>query len=237
MTQNFFINRRSLYVSLLLACFLLGPAACGGNGKIEEYSARQIFKDPAGREKTHNIFVSYGKMRMEMSSPRGEDSIVMIYRKDKEVAWTLFPEKKFYIENKLNEANLQKTFGKIPIDTNREDLGTETVNGFKCRKMCVKTTTHIMGREIESISTVWISDRLDFPVRSRTKDSGVMELRDVKPGRQPADFFEIPAGYTKRDMPFFDIEQMQKGSKSGARTPDLPFNCPKGLRIPFGQDE
>ena len=54
---------------------------------------------------------------------------------------------------------------------------------------------------------------------------------------RPADLFEIPAGYTKKDMPFFDLGQMQNGRKSGARTPDLPFNFPKGLKIPFGQDE
>jgi hypothetical protein len=222
-----------------LAGFVLCLWACGQGGKIEEYSAKQFFKDPGGREGTHNIFVSHGNMRMETRSPMGKGSMVVIFRKDKGVTWTLFPENKFYMENKLDQARLQKTLGKIPMDTTKEDLGTETVNGFKCRKMRVETATNIMGQEIKSTSTVWTSDRLDLPLRSQGKDGGIMELRDIKPGSQPPDLFEIPAGYTKREMPFFGVGEMQKRGKGresmGGKTPDLPFKLPKDLKMPFGK--
>jgi len=238
--QNKNIGKR-VFICFALAGFLLGLGACGGGGKIEEYSAKQFFKDPGGREGTHNIFVSHGNMRMEMRSPMGKGSMVVIFRKDKGTTWTLFPEEKFYIENKLDEAKLKKTFGKIPMDTKKEDLGTETVNGFKCRKMRVETTTNIMGREIKSTSTVWTSERLDFPIRSQGKEGGVMELRDIKPGSQPSDLFEVPAGFTKRDMPSFGMGQMQKHGKGresmGGKTSDLPFKLPKGLKMPFGKAE
>jgi hypothetical protein len=232
---------KGVLICVALAAFLLVLGGCGGGGKIEEYSAKQSFKDPGGREGTHNIFVSHGNMRMEMRSPMGEGSMVVIFRKDKGVTWTLFPGEKIYMENKLDEAKLQKTFGKIPMDINKEDLGTETVNGFKCRKMRVETTTSIMGREIKSTSTVWTSDRLDFPIRSQEKDGGVMELQDIKPASQPSDLFEIPEGYTKKDMPFFGMGQMQKHGKDresmGGKTSDLPFKLPKGLKMPFGKAE
>jgi len=228
---------KRVLICLALCGFLLGLGACGGGGKIEEYSAKRSFKDPSGREGTHDIFVSHGNMRMEMQTPMGKGSMVVIFRKDKGVTWTLFPEEKFYMENKLDEAKLQKTFGKIPIDTKKEDLGTETVNGFKCSKMRVETTTRMMGREIKSTSTVWTSDRLDFPLRSQGKDGGFMELRDIKSGSQPADLFEIPAGYAKRDMPSFGMGQMQNSRKNQGKTSDHPFKLPKGLKMPFGKSE
>jgi len=241
MEQKIFVGKRLFFVCLTLTFFLFGASACNGNEKIEEYSAEQVFKDAGGRERVHNIFVSHDKIRMEMRSPMGKGSMVMIHRKDKGVTWTLFPEQKFYIESSLDKEKFQKFFGEFPMDTEKEDLGTETVNGFKCRKMRVETTTSIMGREIKSTSTVWTSDRLDFPVRSQGKDGGVMELRDIKPGSQPSDLFEIPAGYTKRDMPFFGMEQMQKHGKNRKsmrnKTSDLPFKLPKGLKIPFGKAE
>jgi len=68
-----------------------------------------------------------------------------------------------------------------------------------------------MGREIRNSSIVWKSDRLDFPVRSRSKDGGVVDLRNIKAGPQPAELFDIPAGYTKREMPFFNMGPMRKG--------------------------
>jgi hypothetical protein len=204
MEQIVFVWKR-LSVCFVLTALLLGLAACSGGGKIKEYSARQVYQDAGGQERMHGIFVSQDKMRMEMHSPGGEGSMVLIYRKDKGVAWTLFPEKKFYIESKLDEAKLQKAFGEIQSDVKKEELGTETVNGFKCRKMRVETTSRIMGREIKSTATVWLSDRLDFPIRSQGKDGGVVELRDIKPGRQPSDLFEIPAGYTQKKMPFFGM--------------------------------
>lgn len=240
MDQRILVCKR-LSVCFVFATFLLGVTACSVGGKIEEYSAKQVFKDPSGRAATHNLFVTPDKMRMEMRSPREEGSIVMIYRKDKGVTWTLFPEEKFYIEAKLDEAKLQKTFGEIPMDVKKEDLGTETVNGFKCCKMRVETTTRIMGREIKSTSTVWTSDRLDFPVRSQGEDGGVIDLRDVKPGSQPADLFEIPAGYTKREMPAFGMGQMPKGRErqksSGDQPAGFPLKLPKGFKLPFGHGE
>ncbi len=204
MKQKVFVWKR-LSVCFVLTTLLLGLTACSVGGKIKEYSAKQVYQDTGGQEQTHNIFVSHDKMRMEMRSPGEEGSMVMIYRKDKKVAWTLFPEKKFYVESKLDEAKLRKAFGEIQTDMKKEELGTETVNGFKCRKMRVETTSRIMGREIKSTATVWISDRLDFPIKSQGKDGGVMELRDIKPGRQSSDLFEIPAGCTQRKIPFFGM--------------------------------
>ena len=205
MNRKVFV-RKKLSGCFVLTALLLGLAACSGGGRIEEYSARQVYRNPNGQEGTNKIFVSRDKIRMEMRSPEGEDSMVMIFRKDKEVAWTLFPEEKFYFENKLDEAKLQKAFGEIQDDVKKEELGTETVSGLKCRKMRVETTSSIMGRQIKTTSTVWVSDRVDFPVKVQGEDGGVMEMRDIKSGRQPSDLFEIPAGYTKRKMPLFGMK-------------------------------
>jgi hypothetical protein len=206
MNRKVFV-RKKLSGCFVLTALLLGLAACGSSGgKMEEYSAKQVYKDSSGQEGTNKIFVSRDKIRMEMRSPKGEGSMVMIFRKDKKVAWTLFPEEKFYFENKLDEAKLQKAFGEIQDDVKKEELGIETVSGLKCRKMRVETTSSFMGRQIKTTSTVWVSDRLDFPVKIQSEEGGVVEMRDIKSGRQPSDLFEIPAGYTKRKMPLFGMK-------------------------------
>ncbi len=48
------------------------------------------------------------KMRMDGISPKGEGSIVMIFRRDKNIGWTLNPEKKLYMERPFNEKEMEQ---------------------------------------------------------------------------------------------------------------------------------
>jgi hypothetical protein len=83
------------------------------------------------------------------------------------------------------------------VSVKEESLGTETINGYRCEKKRIKTTTDMMGNKMTFTSLVWITAELGFPIRTETDNGTITELRDIKPGHQDASLFEIPAGYTK----------------------------------------
>jgi hypothetical protein len=72
-------------------------------------------------------------------------------------------------------------------------VGNQTVNG--------RSTVEYEGtRANGDVSHVWIDPKLRFPVKWDGKDAGG-ELRNIQEGSQPASLFEIPAGFTKMEMP------------------------------------
>ena len=71
-------------------------------------------------------------------------------------------------------------------------VGNETVNG---RNTVKYEGTNAKGEA----GAFWIDPKLRFPVKWEGKN-GEGELRNIQEGPQPANLFEIPAGYTKFDM-------------------------------------
>lgn len=82
---------------------------------------------------------------MNGASLDGKGSMIVIVRKDLKVHWMLNPAKKAYFERPLNEEEMQGSFNKTFNKGEEEDLGTETVSGYKCRKKRVNTATKFMG--------------------------------------------------------------------------------------------
>ena len=78
-----------------------------------------------------------------------------------------------------------------------EDLGTETVSGYKCRKKRVETTQKIMGKKTTTRVITWTSDKFSFPLRTQTEDGAITELRSIKKGPQPDKLFKPPSDYEK----------------------------------------
>ncbi len=191
--------RRIHLIWLIVPVMVLGLAALGtSGGKIEEFSADQVHMDAKGKvQRTSKVYAAPGKMRMEMASPDGKGRMINIVRQDEGVLWMIFPEKKAYMERPISEPeaeNLMKTFKDAQKE---EDLGNETVNGFKCKKTRITRTQKFMGREMTIKMTVWKSERLDWPIRSQSDNGSTMELRNSKEGRQKKDLFEAPSGYRK----------------------------------------
>jgi hypothetical protein len=71
-------------------------------------------------------------------------------------------------------------------------VADESVHGRKAVKY---ETTNSSG----DISRFWIDPKLDFPLKWESKSSEG-ELSNIKEGTQPANLFEIPAGFTKVDL-------------------------------------
>lgn len=191
------MKKSCLYWIIALSCLLwLAPPVAAK--KIQKFQAAQVYLDPAGRIRaTNQIYSMPEKLRLEMNHPSGQGSMIMIFRKDKEVQWILSPKNKRYTEQVMDEAAWDKTRGDFMKAQGIEDLGTETVLGFRCQKRRVTTTIEVMGYTRTSTSTVWTSPKIAFPIRTESDKGEVTELRDIQKGAQPDDLFEIPGGYTQ----------------------------------------
>jgi len=214
-------------------------------GKITKYTADQVMIDAKGKiQHQGKIYVMPDKMRMDGISPKGEGSIVMIFRRDKNIGWTLNPEKKLYMEKPFNEKEMEQATKKIIDSRNEKVLGTENVNGFKCTKKEVETTVEFMGFKRTTKTIVWISERLDMPIRTQSQDGSMTELRNIKEGSPASKYFEIPQEYKKASnmMELMGMDMSgheEKPSKSAGEDKEsdsqFPFKVPKGIKGLFGQ--
>ena len=207
----------------------LAAMAAGCGGKLSQYSAEQVTKTADGKvQHTAHLFVAPGKIRVEQMSPDGKPTMIAIYRQDLKVVRMLMPEQKSCFETKLNEGELEKTLKTIPTGAKEEVLGTETVNGFVCKKKKVQTTTKVFFTEVKNESIVWVSDRLGFPLRTQHKDGSVTELQGIKPGHQAASLFEVPADYKTTANPLEAFaNSANKMEDKGPRQPiRMPFVAP-----------
>jgi hypothetical protein len=214
-------------------------------GKITKFTADQVMIDAKGKEQHRgNLYVMPDKMRMDGISQKGEGSIVIIFRRDKNIVWTLNPEKKLYMERPFNEKEMEQATKNIIDSRNEKVLGTETVNGFKCTKKEVETTVEFMGFKRTSKMILWISDRLDMPIRTKSQDGSMTELRNIKEGSPAGKYFEIPKDYKKASnmMELMGVDMSgheEKPSKAAGEDKEsgsqLPFKLPKGIKGLFGQ--
>ena len=214
-----------IVIGIVLAAGIAAFAS-GCGGKITSYSAQQVRKDAAGRTlQSSKLFVTPNKIRIEPSGADGKELMIMIVRRDLKVLRILIPRQKTYIENPLNEAEVERALQQITVDANAKEeiLGRETVNGFTCQKKRVETATRFLGREIKSSTTVWVSARLDFPLRTEHKDGSVTELENIRSGGQSKDLFEAPPDYKKVSNPFEAVSAGLRDGKSSDKPRRNPF--------------
>ena len=202
-----------IFAALLTCALVCGLAATGKAGKLKEYSADQVRIKDGKTEQVGKIYVATDKIRTEMRHPGGQGTMILIMRQDKKVAWTLFPEKKTYFENAIDEKEMEKhlTGLRQGVKTKEEDLGTETVNGYKCKKRRIETNMEMMGHKITSHTTVWTSDELGFPLRTEADNGVITEMRNVDVGSQPSSLFEVPSGWKRTANMMEAIGDMDEG--------------------------
>jgi len=239
-----------------IACFVIVVVvaawyACGYGAEIQSFSAEQVAIDPSGKVlSAGKIYMTPKKIRMDFQPPEAEGTMINIFRRDRNLHWMLNPKEKKYLERPLSEEDMQTAL-KQHIGQTEKIIGTETVQGFKCTKKRVVTTVKYFGIARKSESTVWISKRLALPVRTKSDDGHMTELRKIKPGRQPSSLFDVPPGYKQVSnmMLLFggsdrsettgqgDAEE-GKGKGSLFKIPeDIKKKLPKEFKWPFGGEK
>jgi len=238
-----------LAFTVLFLLFATLPASAFFGGKIDRFSAEQVSIEPGGKSVvTGKIFVMPGMFRSENTVEKGGKSIINIFQKDRNVNYMINPEEKTYLEMSFDEKKMKQAMGQFAQTRKEEILGTETVNGYKCTKKRIETTVNFFGFEKTVKSTVWLSDRFDMPLKTENSDGTIVEMRNIREGKQPESLFEPPAGYRKvADMMqlFGAPEGRSDTNDQAGKEPEkegegfsLPKSImdklPKNFKLPFG---
>ncbi len=94
-------------------------------------------------------------------------------------------------------------------------IGKETMNGRKTEKW--EYVQHQQkGKDKKTSRTLqWYDPVLKMPVREEMPGGYARELRNIQVGPQPASLFELPQGYTKKEMP----RQDRRGERGSGQYP------------------
>jgi len=232
---------------ILIVLFAAAPVNALFGGKITNFTADQVFIDPGGQiTNTSKIYVSEEKHRMDgIPGPGKAKDISVIVFKDEQRQIMMNSEKKLYYEGPVSENELNMKKQMEESHAKGKVLGTEKVSGFKCTKKEVETVFEFMGYKKKSKQIIWVTDKLEMPVRVQTDDGGISELRNIKKGKPDASVFEAPKDYKKvssimevMGMDFSDRNQEQGASNedSGGSGFKMPESI-KNFKLPFGKKE
>ncbi len=192
---------------VVLATLLLAGATAAGDRPNVEYSADQVIEagDIAMKSK---VYSTPTKERRETS--QGGTSMTMITRHDKKVIWNLMPEDKMYMEMAMKASSDKTDLSGYQIE--QTPMGQETLNGQSMNKSKI-IMTHSSGAKMGGF--MWmtkegIQAKIDvIAVEKGSKDRFKMEQNNIKVGKQPADLFEIPEGFTKMDMSGMGMDMLK----------------------------
>ncbi len=142
-----------------------------GDNFRSEYNMRDIVDDPK-------------------ALPPGMGMVVSIVKEGAKKNYTLYPEKKKYIETELTDTEEEEP------NVERKLVGEEQVDGHPCKKYRVRVTDKD-GTISEGY--VWEAEDLGgFIIKGDFEEEGIrtiMEMKNVKLITPPAELFEIPPGY------------------------------------------
>ena len=161
------------------------------------------------------------------SRTEGIVGLTIIVRRDKQLSWTLNPKSKTYSEKAMTAEELKMALGDIPGEVSRTRLGSERILGYNCVKYQV-TFRSMRGTDT---AFLWHAESLGIPIRTEIPDFAITELRNIRVGAQPADLFEVPAGYRRTEgvgagggagVPEAIAEMLSGGRRGAAGTPKPP---------------
>lgn len=189
------LKKTSALIGVLFICGLILMSAPALAGKDTSFTADQVTISPGGKEMKGTIYYDKDRMRMEMTMPGGPGKMIIIYLKKDNKMIMISPKSKAYFEMELDKSQWP---GLDDLDkAEKKKLGTEKVGGYKCTKYLIVRKMKVMGQTKEIKVTSWISDKFSIPLRNKTEEGGMQELRNIKEGRPPSKLFKIPAGYKK----------------------------------------
>jgi outer membrane lipoprotein-sorting protein len=192
-----FKKPKSRLMLFIVSLVIIGSGLVATSHAVE-FSADTIQKSPMGNSQG-KVFVKGQNIRQEMTM--GGQKQIMIFQKEKGVALVLMPEMKMYMEIPVGgqENIAPPTPEEMENMAEKKYLGQEKVNGYKCKKYLFTPSDPSVGT-----TTMWISNKLNFPIKTETKSSSgpmLMEYKNIKEKKIPDSLFTIPAGYQKMSMP------------------------------------
>ena len=146
-----------------------------------------------------SIYASGDKLRME-AKMAGMNTINIV-RKDQSKIYTIMVDQKIYMEMPFSMDKRSPDDVLRDVNAKWEDLGADTVNGIACQKYKIVSA--------DKGAFFWLSKDKKQPVRMQTEDGKVtVDWKSFVAGPQDDKLFEVPAGFTKMDMPNIDPSMM-----------------------------
>jgi hypothetical protein len=192
-------NRQLILRTLLALDVLAGTALAQ-----VQFSADVVNLANANNPFQTKVFAIQDKLRFQQEKDSQLKSI-MIVNLAAGTSIVLMPQQHLYVEQSRPQIPGQGVTFFQPKDVNdgcgewrkvaRSQIG-------KCRKIGSESVNGRDTLKYESVSKgettyVWLDTKLHFPVKWQGPVS-TSELRNIHEGPQPAELFEIPAGYTRR---------------------------------------
>jgi len=202
--------------SMLLISFA-GPSAFAaglGNNKqfVVEMKMASEMGESAGQVMNAKYYVGEDRLRMDiMVGGMSGGSHITVFDGDQITMYMLIPQMKQYMKRvgtreELEDDGPALVFGspedadhpcRSDPDTSCKKIGQDTLLGRSVDKYLVKE----IEDGVPTASTIWFDRELLFPIKIEA-DDGNMEATSIEIGTQPAELFEIPAGYSEMQMPF-----------------------------------
>lgn len=174
-----------------------------------EFSA-EIVNDKQPNANHAKIFFGKDKMRVESLEHEGKGAGAFIVNMATHTSTVLMDQQHMYMEMPQQMASRQHSYDFFRVhdaeDACSDWLAQERNKGGSCRKVGNETVNGRNAVKYEGTNakgesgTVWIDPKLQFPVKWQGKNGEAGELQNIQEGSQPANLFEVPAGYTKFDM-------------------------------------
>jgi hypothetical protein len=183
-----------------------------------EFSAEIVDLQKPGTPTQAKIYFAKDKMRIESqnSGTRGGGAVVVNFAT--QTSMVLMAQQHMYMEMPMQAQGQRMAYTAAFFQTGDVEnacgdwqkignhqsnschkVGSETVNG----RSTVKYETANASGEV---SHFWLDPKLRFPVKWEGKNNAG-ELRNIQEGAQPASLFEIPAGFTKMEIPGGMVQQ------------------------------
>ncbi|MFV9644726.1 MAG: DUF4412 domain-containing protein [Desulfobacterales bacterium] len=199
-------NTWAKFFLVILVCFIMAPLSSHAllGGKIESFSADQVMISPAGKVmSTSKLYITPDVYRMDGLPTGGQGGITrnlsILGFKKQNKQYIYKHDKKLFFESQLDENDmLEKMKSSENVDSERV-LGKGKVSGYNCVKKEVTTTMTMMGTKITTTQIVWVSDRFEFPLRTKMEDGQIMEFRNIDKGEPSKKLFRRLTGYKKVD--------------------------------------
>ena len=169
-----------------------------------EFSADIVTHDPSGTvvNAGARLYVSRGKVRID--PPNAATGFFLVDTKSTNALFVR-PSQHIYMDTRQSTGVTALFLPADPHDPCElwqlaaRHAGTQSAQDqWRCERVNAgRTVGYIVGSTPENSTQRWIDPELSFPVKVRTADGTTLELKNIKKAPQPADLFEIPAGYRK----------------------------------------
>ncbi len=160
-----------------------------------ELTADSVTKE-GKRTTPGKIYVKGNKVRIEKQGT----PLYVIVRGDKKVLWQVNNAEKTYVEAPLTAEMMPGIEEKLPGETARKAVGTETVNGYAAKKFEV---TVKKGKNVETLIQSF-STEYNFPVKI-VAPKYTIEYKNIKKGAVADNLFDLAAGLVKDNTEVPDV--------------------------------